>query len=493
MIAAIYNILFSLITIKYLAKPLTIVFLILSAIVSYQMYYYGIIFDDEMIRNIFETNLGESTSFVNLHIIIWVALLGIIPTTLILKTTIVYQTFFKEVFYKIISIFISLFVIFIIYTLYFKDISSIARNHKHLHRYIVPTYFTASFIKYIDIAYFKTKVPYIKLGLDAKLAKNNSRKNNLLIVIVGETARSKNYELNGYSRDTNKHTKPYNIISFQNVNSCGTATAISVPCMFSTLPRKQYSHDKAYNQDNLIDILKRSGLNLKWIDNDNGCKGVCDNITTINIPSRKKNKWCNGLSCVDEALVDEAKTQFNNLPVKDSVIFLHLIGSHGPTYYERYPKEHRIYLPDCQRSDMQNCTKEQLINSYDNTIAYSDYVMSELIKLLKQKEQKFNTAFLYVSDHGESLGEYGLYLHGAPYFIAPEEQTKVPMLMWFSESFIAENNINLNKLKNNAKNSEYSHDNFFHSIIGLMGVQTNIYDKKLDIFRYEVTDSKKLK
>jgi len=448
------------------------------------MYYYGIIFDDEMFRNIFETNLGESTSFVNYHIIIWVAILGLIPSIFILKTTIIYQTFFKEIFYKFISILISILVIVTLYILYFEDISSIARNNKYLSRYIIPTYFTVNFIKYVNETFFKSKLQYTKLGLDAKLIKNNQQKNNLLIVVVGETARSKNYELNGYSRNTNQYTKLHNVISFQNVSSCGTATAISVPCMFSTLPRKQYNHDKAINQDNLINILKRAGLHQEWLDNDNGCKSVCNDIDNVRIKSSKKNKWCNGLSCIDEVLVEETKNKLSNLPNKDSIIFLHLIGSHGPTYYDRYPKEHKIFLPDCQRSDIQNCTKEQLINSYDNTIAYSDYVMSELIRLLKQQEKKYNTAFLYVSDHGESLGEYGLYLHGAPYFIAPEEQTKVPMLMWFSDSFISENNINVYKLKYNAKNQEYSHDNFFHSILGLMGVQTNVYDKKLDIFSY---------
>lgn len=474
------NIIFTVLTIKYIEKPLIILLLIISSIISYQMFYYGIVFDTNMFVNIFETNAGEGWSFVNPHILTWFFVFGLLPSILISKLTITYKSLVEEIGSKSISIIISIAILLTIYLFYYKDIASIGRNNRHLRTAIVPTYFTYQFIKYIKNSYFKTQLPYKQIGLDIQINKKPNRKNNLSIIVIGETARSMNFELNGYSKDTNKYTKPFNTLSFKNVQSCGTATAVSLPCMFSALSRYEYEYDKASHQDNLIDILKRTNINMVWLDNDNGCKGVCNNIKYIKIPTNK-NKWCDGLYCYDGILVEKTKNELDQLPNRDAMIFLHLIGSHGPTYYKRYPNDHRLYLPDCPRSDIQNCSNEQLVNSYDNTIAYTDFVLSKLIELLKTKNTEWNTSLIYISDHGESLGEYGLYLHGAPYFMAPEEQTKIPMQMWFSDSFTKENNINLDELISKAKNNSYSHDNFFHTILGLASATTNVYDRNLDI------------
>ncbi len=477
---ACLNIIFSVITIKHIEKPLIIIWLMTSSIVSYQMFYYGIVFNSDMFVNIFETNTGEGLSFVNFHILIWFFIFGILPSILISKLTITHKSLIKETCSRSISIIISLAILTTIYLLYYKDIASIARNNKNLRTTIVPTYFTYSFVKYLKNTYFNTLIPYKEIGLDAQLNTNPNRRKNLSLIVIGETARSMNIELNGYLKDTNRYTKPFNIISFKNVKSCATATAISLPCMFSSFPRHEYKYEYAANQDNLIDILKRTNINMMWLDNDDGCKGVCNNIKNIKIQNNN-NKWCDGLYCYDGILVEKTKNELAHISHNDTIIFLHLIGSHGPTYYKRYPKDHKIYSPDCPRSDIQNCNNEELVNSYDNTIAYTDFVLSKLIELLKTKNNNWNTSLIYISDHGESLGEYGLYLHGAPYFMAPEEQTKIPMLMWFSDSFAKENKINLDELFNKAENNFYSHDNFFHTILGLASVTTNVYDSNLDI------------
>lgn len=478
----VLNIIFSVVTIKYIEKPIIIFWLISSSIVSYQMFYYGVVFDSEMFVNIFETNMGESWSFINLHILCWVTIFGLLPAYLVLKSKITHETFFKELSCKIISICLSLGILCIIYILYYKDISSIGRNNRHLRTVLVPTYFTYGFTKYIKNTYFKFDIPYKELGKDIQSIENHRKsKKNLIIIAIGETARSANFQLNGYLRDTNKYTKQYEVVYFKNVTSCGTATAISLPCMFSSLTRKDYNHDIAVRQDNLIDILKRTNTDMSWIDNDSGCKGVCDHIKNTKLATTK-NKWCDGLYCVDEILFDKAKDKLEKLSDKDTMVFLHLIGSHGPTYYRRYPKQHKLYTPDCSKSDIQNCNHEELVNTYDNTIAYTDYVLFKLIELLKTKNHQWNTSLIYISDHGESLGEYGMYLHGAPYFMAPKEQINIPMLMWFSDDFAYENNIDIMKLSHNAEAKAYSHDNFFHSILGLMGAKTDIYDSNLDIF-----------
>lgn len=481
LLTVVLNILCVFTTVKYIAKPLIIIWLVLSAIVSYQAFNYGVVFDVNMVTSIFETHKGEVAAFINYAFLGWVLGLGVLPGILVYKTSIVYNNFFKELYSKLLSCIVSLVIIALIFICYYKDIASIARNNPNLRKDIIPTYFTYSLFKYIKYNYLTSSLPYTELGLDAKVARAKPRKNNLLIMVVGETARSKNYQLNGYYKDTNRYTKQHNIISFQNIKACGTSTAISVPCMFSRFSRSDYRHFKAANQDNLLDILKRTGVNLLWLDNDDGCKGVCKNINTVKIKPKNK-KWCDGLYCYDEVLLENIQERINKLKNNDAILFLHIIGSHGPTYYRRYPAEHRKYLPECSRSDIQNCTNEALVNTYDNTILYTDYILGKLIDVLKQNETDLNTSLIYISDHGESLGEYGLYLHATPYFMAPEEQTKVPLMMWFSNSFIKQNLIDIQDIKLKAKNNEYAHDNLFDSILGLMNVKTDAYNKDLDIF-----------
>ena len=161
----------------------------------------------------------------------------------------------------------------------------------------------------------------------------------------------------------------------------------------------------------------------------------------------------------------------------DIFIVLHQMGNHGPAYYKRYTKEFEKFTPTCDTNQLEDCSNEEIGNTYDNVILYTDYFLSEVIGLLKKNDESFQSAMLYVSDHGESLGENGLYLHGMPRFIAPDTQLHVPAIMWFSDNFV---NPNIASLQGKQDNS-YSHDNVFHTVLGLMEIKTSIYDKKLDI------------
>ena len=106
------------------------------------------------------------------------------------------------------------------------------------------------------------------------------------------------------------------------------------------------------------------------------------------------------------------------------------MGNHGPAYFKRYPKEFEKFKPACQTAELSECSDEEIGNAYDNAILYTDYFLSQVVQLLKQNEQKFEASMLYISDHGESLGENNLYLHGMPYMLAPSEQTDVPVIVW---------------------------------------------------------------
>jgi len=167
----------------------------------------------------------------------------------------------------------------------------------------------------------------------------------------------------------------------------------------------------------------------------------------------------------------------------NSIIYFHLIGSHGPNYYKRYPKNQKKFLPDCERNDVENCTSESIVNSYDNTIHYSDFVINQLIEKLKSLEKQYNTSLLYLSDHGESLGENGVFLHGLPYAIAPIYQRKVPLILWMSEGFQKAKQIDQACLKNEAMNTSISQDYIFHSLLGIMNIDTSVYEPDLDLYQ----------
>ncbi|MGL6002110.1 MAG: phosphoethanolamine transferase [Plesiomonas sp.] len=489
-IVATLNFLLNLLNWRYFIKPFFILLVITSALVSYAMTKYGVIFNQDMIQNIFETNTSEANSYFSLSALFWFSLTGLLPAIIILLTPINYTSFLKQQGWRLLSLSASLLIVGIIALFFYKDYASVGRNNPTLRTMIIPTYYVNNTYKYIKRTHFSKPVVYQQIGLDAKLsspALGNSEssaektKPTVFFLLVGETARSQNYSLNGYDKPTNQYTADLGVISFKDVRSCGTATAVSVPCMFSNLGRSNYNDAQAKNQDNVLDILQRAGVDMLWKENDGGCKGVCDRIPNINIDVKAKNGLCNGSTCYDGAFLLGLEDEMQNVS-GSKMVALHLIGSHGPTYYLRYPKDKRTFIPDCQRSDIENCTQQELINTYDNTILYTDFVMSEIINMLKKYEEKYNVALLYLSDHGESLGENGLYLHGTPYSLAPEYQTKVPMIAWFSDGFSKANNLNLTCLKEKAQTESFSHDNLFNSLLGIMNVKTSVYQSEQDIF-----------
>ena len=479
---ACFNAIFSLFTAFRCEKPVLIFFILLSSLLSYAMYNYGTIVDRDMIVNVLETNSGEAKSYLNLPAVLWFVFTGVLPAALIMKLHIKRSTVLRELLMKLTSIIASALVIVLIATFYYKDYASVGRNNAYLNKMIIPTHFTHSLYGYVRDTYFKEEIPYRPLGEDAALTQQApADRKQLLVLMVGETARADNFQYGGYERDTNAFTQPLGVTYFQQVSSCGTATAVSVPCMFSRLSKTDFSDAQASNQDNLMDIVQRAGINTVWLENDGGCKGVCQRIKTIEFKPDANNPVCDGDYCQDQVLLEGLSAQLDQLDAQHNIIVLHMVGSHGPTYYKRYPKEFSHFQPDCQRSDIQNCDARQLNNTYDNTLYYSDYIMSEVIKLLQQR-QDLSTGMLYVSDHGESLGESGLYLHGMPYSLAPTEQTHVPMLTWFSDAFVADKQLDTRCLQQAANSNAYSHDNLFDSILGLMDVSTGLYQAKLDVF-----------
>ncbi|WP_299132763.1 phosphoethanolamine transferase [uncultured Vibrio sp.] len=480
---AAFNFIFQVFNWPIFSKPFFIFLLITSTLVSYSMFNYGIYVDYGMIENVFETNSGEAASYVSTHSILWLFAMGIVPSLMLLFTELKRESWKDFFVWKSIGLLSSLIVIAIIAGLFYKDYVSIGRNNSHIKKMIIPTEYVSSAVKYINNTYIKEPIPYQELGLDAKQTPQAkaATKPTLLVFVLGETARVYNYQYHGYERETNAHTQPYNPIFFSDVQSCGTATAVSVPCMFSNMNRSNYDRDKAYNQDNVVDIMNRAGIHSIWREHDGGDKAVAHRIKEMTLVAKDSDPLCNNDACYDTAMLENFEQDTQDLN-QDSIIFYHIAGSHGPTYFERYPEEHKKFTPDCARADIENCTKEEVVNTYDNTILYTDFFLSKAMQKLEKLNEKYNVALMYVSDHGESLGENGVYLHGMPYSLAPKEQTHVPLIFWMSDGFAAEKGISDTCLRKAGKEQSFSHDNLFDSLLGLMGVQTKEYRENQDIF-----------
>src|SRR5574344_2490414 len=261
------------------------------------------------------------------------------------------------------------------------------------------------------------------------------------------------------------------------MSSCGTSTAHSVPCIFSIFPKYDYSYKKEATTKNVLDVLSNTqDIAILWRDNNSDSKGVALRVDYEDYKTPEKNTICNEDECRDEGMLVGLEDYIEKNKGRDILIVLHQMGNHGPAYYKRYPKEFEKFTPVCKTNQLENCTQEEISNAYDNAILYTDYFLSKTINFLKKYEKSHETALLYMSDHGESLGEKNIYLHGMPYAIAPKEQTNVPMIIWLSDNLIKERNINYPFLQEKAKTGNYSHDNIYHSMLGINGISSKTYD-----------------
>jgi lipid A ethanolaminephosphotransferase len=492
MIFAAFNIVLTLLAFRPVLKPaLTLLFMI-SAGVAYFMSQYGVLIDTGMLRNFAETNATEVRDLLSIKLFAYLLLLGVFPAWLLWVTPIGYRRWHRELLSKVLVTFASVAVIGGIALINYQGLSSLFRNHHELRLMVVPSNYIGASLGYLREQLASAHQPFIKLGEDAQrntLWQTHGRK-SLTVLVVGESARAENFGILGYSRDTTpKLSKEDGLIAFTDVHSCGTETAVSVPCMFSNMGRKDYNASKAKNEEGLLDVLKHAGIDVIWRDNQSGCKGACDRVTLQDVSNLKDPVLCANSECRDEILLQGLQHFIDTLD-KDTVLVLHQMGSHGPEYFKRYPKEFERFTPVCESNALNNCSRESIVNGYDNTLVYTDHVLSTLIDLLRSNQSKVDTAMLYLSDHGESLGEYNLFLHGTPYMLAPEQQKHVAMFAWFSDSYKQSFAVDTRCLQQ-GREKPLSQDNLFHSMLGLLEVNSKVYNQDLDMFagcRGPVTD-----
>ncbi len=480
-------ILLSLLCYRFSIKLILILVLLLSSMAAYFMDSYNIIIDNDMIDNVLKTDLHESLDLLSLKQLLYFLLLGVLPSFFIYKLTLSKQTLLVALVNKFKVIFFALLVAIILILSCSKFYASFFREHKILRFYANPSFYFFSVTNYLSIKFLKQTTKRQQIALDAKQVGtfHESPKKRLVFMILGETVRADHLLINGYSQSTTPLLAQINksqnlgLFSFSNVWSCGTSTAVSVPCIFSLLDKDKFNKSSAFNIDNVLDILQRAGVNVLWLDNNSDSKGVALRVPYQSYKDKTINPVCDP-ECRDMGMLANLPTVIEQAK-GDILVVLHQMGNHGPAYYKRYPKEFDQFSPSCLTNQLEKCSMEEINNAYDNAILYTDYFLAKSINMLKEYNQDFNTAMLYVSDHGESLGENGLYLHGLPYLFAPDEQKHVPMILWLGEnnhqSFVDA------KLIQKRVDEKYSHDNIFHTLLGLYAVETTVYDPKMDILR----------
>ncbi|MFB4392274.1 MULTISPECIES: phosphoethanolamine transferase [unclassified Pseudomonas] len=478
-----FNLVLTLLAFRYILKPVLILLFMSGAGVAYFMNHYGVLIDGGMFRNIAETNPAEVRDLLSLKFALYLLGLGVLPSLLVIKAPIAYRTWHRELLGKLVVSGACVVAVGSVGLANYQGLASLLRNHHEIRLMLTPSNIVGASFSYASERLGSAAQPFQHYGEDARreAAWQQHAHKSLTVLVVGESARADNFGVLGYARDTTpKLARQEGLLGFTDVHSCGTETAVSVPCMFSGMPRKDYDARVAKNREGLLDILQRVGLAVQWRDNQSGCKGTCDRVQFVDLSNLKDPTLCAGGECHDQILLQGLDELIDNLD-RDTVLVLHQMGSHGPEYFKRYPQGQEPFQPVCRSNALDQCSRDEITNGYDNTLAYTDSLLSALIDTLRGKQDKVDTAMIYLSDHGESLGEYNLFLHGTPYAIAPDQQKHVPLLMWFSDSYqkdFAVDTACLGKLRG----APLSQDNLFHSMLGLLQVQTGVYRQSLDLF-----------
>jgi lipid A ethanolaminephosphotransferase len=458
-------------------KPVLAALFVLTALAAYFMDSYNVIVDADMLSNVLATDAAEVADLLTPRLFSYLLLLGVSPALLLARLRLRPDPPVAALRARALLAGGALLLTLALGLLSSGFYASFIREHKALRYYSNPATPLYAVYKLARSRAAGEPGALRPIGEDVRRPTEDHAR-ELVLLVVGETARADRFSLNGYTRETNPRLAAEDVASLRRVSACGTATAISVPCMFSALDRAGFSKTRAQTSENLLDLLQRAGVKVLWRDNNAGSKGVADRVKNEDFRNPQRNPLCDA-ECRDLGMLDGLQAFIDAQPDGDILIVLHQMGSHGPAYHRRYPPAFHVFSPTCESSQLDDCDHAAIGNSYDNSIRYTDHFLAEVIALLRANDGRFETAMLYVGDHGESLGEAGVYLHGLPYLIAPEAQTRVPMILWFGEHNDDAATADLRLLRD----VELSHDNLFHTVLGLFEISSKVYDPAKDLLR----------
>ena len=473
-------------------KPVGVLLLLVAVANSYFMHTYGVVIDPTMMANTVQTDVREVRDLLSWSLLAALALGVVLPGWWWWRQPVQQLPTRRLLGWQLGLAGLALVLMLVVIWASFQDLASTMRNHKSLRYMLNPFNTMYASTRLVVGQTAQVSLPLQPIGQDAALARTSGAGEAppLIVLVVGETVRADNFGLGGYERDTTPQLRQLQgsgeLAYFSNVTSCGTNTQVSVPCMFSYLGREANAkNDIPY--ENLLDVLQRAGMQVLWLDNQSGCKGVCDRIPNASTRELKDPVLCPDGECFDDILLRVLPERLAQLEKAGAsgpgspgtVVVLHQMGNHGPAYYKRTPNDMKVYQPECRSNVLQDCPAQEIVNAYDNAVRYTDHLLAQTVRWLKSQQRP--TAMLYVSDHGESLGEKGLYLHGMPFMMAPKEQTHVPMALWLSKPMQSQLGWDGACWKKQVAEA-VSHDHYFHSVLTLAQVKTRMHKPELDVF-----------
>jgi len=315
MMAGLIHALLSLLNWPWMLKPVLTLFLVSAASGAYFMLSYGIVIDPGMIENVSQTDPREAADLLNWRMFLAFALLAALPAWWVWRTPVKRLSPGNQIFTNALSLALSLAVALISLLAIYQDFASVMRNHNQVRYLINPlnSFFSVGWVA--AQPFQRNDTPLLPLGDDAQLNLASGQAPATIVVVLGETARTGNFGINGYARDTTPRLAQTQVISLRQVWSCGTSTAASVPCMFSHLGREGFDQRKN-NHESLVDVLDHAGLAVLWIDNQSGCKGVCDRVPNVSTADLKVSPYCDDGECHDEVMLHGLQERIQQLPAE---------------------------------------------------------------------------------------------------------------------------------------------------------------------------------
>jgi lipid A ethanolaminephosphotransferase len=463
-----------------IGKGLLALLILVSAASAYYEQTFGARLNEEIIQSIFETTRAEAMALITTASVGWIALFGVLPAILVLLVPVRFMPRWQSLRWRTGIVVGAAALLLVPPLLTGRNYVYFERNHRPMYEVFNPYAALSGTFHYLQRDVFRPKKTMTPIGTDAALAPNAAMaaRKRVVVFVVGETARAENQSLQGYARETNPEMKRAGAIYFSDAWSCGTATTVSVPCMFSNMTRAKFDKPVAKAHWNALDVLQHAGVDVYWRDNDEGCKDVCLRVPNDDLTAAKIDGLCDANGCQDDVLVADLPARLAKMR-SPALLVLHIKGSHGPAYFQRYPAAFNVFKPGCDTAEVQTCTYAQAVASYDNTILYTDHILGEVVDALKA-DPETDSAMMYLSDHGESLGENDIYLHGADWDKAPSQQKHIPMLLWLSPGWVRDAGVRLGCMAQR-RTQPASQDNVFHTLLGFFDTRTTVYERQLDL------------
>lgn len=425
-----------------------------NAIALYFINTYEVLITDKMMGNVFNTRYSEASGFFSFSAIWYIIFLGIMPCIYIFIRKIEYGNIKKYA-----SCIGMAWLIILSGTLVnMQNFTWIDRHASKVGSMLMPWSYIVNTIRYNNHVR-KANRKEIKLP-DANIS---TAEKEVCVLIIGESARRDHFSLYGYDRETNPLLKNDSVTALI-AKSAATYTTEGLKALLSYTPSS-----KLY--EILPNYLYRTGVDVVWRTTNWGEPPVhIDKYYTI---TDIKQQYPNSDERYDEILLEGLENEIERNNKEKQLIVLHTNTSHGPTYFKKYPSAFETFKPVCTTVEMSKSNQEELINAYDNTILYTDYLIHSVIDKLR-KIKDVRSCVLYVSDHGESLGENNLYMHGVPMIMAPAEQIEIPFIVWTSDS--------TTQVKNLKEVGQY---HVFHSTLYFLGIDSPIFNEELNVFSHK--------